>query len=842
MSAIPQTDKTTVTVADFPEIRWHGNWVWCDPPQPPQFMPGMEPPSPHRPEVHALFRKTFTLDQVPDRVPARITADSRYLLFANGREVYRGPIRSQPRRQFYDLFDLMAYLKTGENVLAVYVKYYGTPKSFWMPAPPTMALGKTGVMVFEAYIEGYQPGSGWLVSDNTWKTHKSTAWAEDWRLGTRVGFMEEGIPVEVFDARQFPYGWEQPGFNDSSWGNASVIISRSMSGSSNSSPPADPYGPLYPRPIGKLGGGRRLPISTHVDLLSGQVDVSVGDPVKRLEASLGLVVARTNRFVGLPITQDLADKDSMRITLDMGSIVMGQVQFDLDAPVGTILDLSYTENPLRPPRGMFGGMHSGTRYTARGKDDNFSTYDALGFRYANLLIHGIAGKVSLRNFAVQQEVYPWQPGADFRCSDESLNQIFQAGIRTVQLNSRDSFTDCPTREQQAWVGDSVVHQMIHLATNLDWRLAWHYLTLSDSPRYDGILPMTVVGPSEASGGMTIPDWALHWVHGVYNLYRFAGNRDAVVSFMPSVARVLRWFAPFQNSQGLIQDLIEWDLIDWSAVSVDGISSLYTAIWARGLREFAEMANWLGENASRDWAEKLYSKAKVGFEVFWDEQRGSYIDHIVDGVKRPEMSQLAGALAIVSGLAPNDRWERIINAITDPQKCVIGTWIFSEEEPAGPPDITAPRRFTWDTQNQIVMAEPFMSYTVHDAVAMAGLAGRLPELYQRWSTFLTGGYDTIGEDWKHGTHVHGWSCTPTKDMVFYTLGVTPAEPGYTKAKIAPNLGNLEWAEGKVPTPHGLISVRVESDRVHIDSPVPVILELPGQPICELPSGEFEISIS
>jgi hypothetical protein len=489
---------------------------------------------------------------------------------------------------------------------------------------------------------------------------------------------------------------------------------------------------------------------------------------------------------------------------------------------------------------MFAGMHAGTRYIARGENDRFQVYDALGFRYANLLFHGTAGQVTLRRFAVQEDVYPWQPGAVFHCSDEELNRIFQAGIRTVQLNSRDSFTDCPTREQQAWVGDSVVHQMVHLTTNTDWRLAWHYLTLSDSPRYDGILPMTVVGPSEASGGMTIPDWSLHWVHGVYNLYRFAGDRDAVVKFMPSVARVLRWFAPFQNSQGQIQDLIEWDLVDWSAVSVDGVSSLYTALWARGLREFAEMAGWLGENASRAWAEKLYAKARVGFETFWDEARGSYVDHIVNGEKRPEMSQLAGALAIVSGLAPQERWQRIIDTITAEDKLVIRTWLFSEGDPVGFPDPSAPRKYTWDTHNQVVLAEPFMSYTVHDAVAAAGLAGRLPGLYRRWSSFLTGGYDTIGEDWKHGTHVHGWSCTPTKDMVFYTLGVTPAEPGYATARLAPALGELAWAEGKVPTPHGLISVRVEPGRVQVDSPVPLIVELPGKSPRRLPAGKHEVA--
>ncbi len=215
--------------------------------------------------------------------------------------------------------------------------------------------------------------------------------------------------------------------------------------------------------------------------------------------------------------------------------------------------------------------------------------------------------------------------------------------------------------------------MVSLVTNTDWRLAWQYLNLSNSPRYDGILPMTVVGPSEAAGGTTIPDWSLHWVHGVYNFYRFLGDKDAVKALMPSVERVLRWFAPFQTSQGVLKDIIEWALIDWSAVSNSDTSAIYTAMWARGLREFAEMAAWLEEKSSQRWAEGLYDKAKAGFEIFWDEARGSYVDHIVDGEQGPEMSQIAGAAAIASGLAPQERWSRIIETITDPAKVIIFTW-------------------------------------------------------------------------------------------------------------------------------------------------------------------------
>ena len=109
--------------------------------------------------------------------------------------------------------------------------------------------------------------------------------------------------------------------------------------------------------------------------------------------------------------------------------------------------------------------------------------------------------------------------------------------------------------------------------------------------------MSVVGDIEAGGGLTIPDWALHWVHGIYNFYRFQGDRDAVKAFLPTVERVLRWYAPYLTSHGVLKDVAEWDLVDWSSVFVEDTSSLLTALWARGLREFAEMAGWLEETAA-----------------------------------------------------------------------------------------------------------------------------------------------------------------------------------------------------------------------------------------------------
>jgi hypothetical protein len=76
--------------------------------------------------------------------------------------------------------------------------------------------------------------------------------------------------------------------------------------------------------------------------------------------------------------------------------------------------------------------------------------------------------------------------------------------------------------------------------------------------------------------------------------------------------------------------------------------------------------------------------------------------------------------------------------------------------------------------------PFFSYAVHDAVARAGRAGLLIDLVRRWEEFLVDGHDTFDECWGWGTPVHGWSSTPTRDLILVRAGITPAEPAIATA--------------------------------------------------------------
>ncbi|GAA2094576.1 hypothetical protein GCM10009841_05140 [Microlunatus panaciterrae] len=811
---------------------WRGHWIGSRPASAGDVL-GLGRDAEPAPFHRVLFRRTFAVDAVPDTVPARLTADSRYVLYVNGVEVGRGPQRSQPRRLCYDSHDLASCLRPGANVVAVLVTYYGNATAFWQPAVPNGSLGADATLVFEARVNG-----SWLVSDDDWRVHSSTAWTMPERAGV------DGVPVEVRDARRLPHDWARADFDDTGWEHATVLGAAHIGGFGRTRPPTDPYGALLPRSIGELTGE-----TVEADRVRRSYLPAAAEPVDHPIMAVRQVVDGHDRDpaeqTGFPVDLDPPQGQVSHLVVDFGRIVAGLVQFELEAPAGTRVDLLYCErpyvsgddNPLSAPR-------IGAGYVARGHHDVFEALETNGLRYAHLVVSAADGAARLLRFAVRELLYPQIPGAYFRCDDAELNALYTAGVRTVQLNAHDAFTDCPTREQRAWVGDGVVHQLVQLTTNNDWRLARNYLWLGNSPRPDGILPMTVVGDIEAGGGFTIPDWSLHWVHGVYNLYRYLGDRSELLSLLPTVERILRWYLPYVDDRGTIADVPEWNLVDWASVFSTGRSALLTALWARALAEFAEIGDYVGNAGSAGWARGLLARAAEGFEDFWDETRGTYVDHVVDGEPQPAASQAAGATAIVSGLAPQERWSRIIDTITDPDTLVVRSWIGGNDGGYDPQKIAdqirGVQQVDWDAEREVVIAQPFFSYLVHEAVAQAGRAADLVTLVRRWSQFLVGGYDTFGECWGWGTPVHGWSSAPARDLVAYVLGITPAEPGFAAARVAPAPGSLRHLEGAVPTPHGLVTVQVDADRVRIVSPVPVVFVGSDGAEVRLPAGTQEIA--
>lgn len=830
-------ESTRATIASpasaFGGIGWRAHWIGADPSGGGSEV-GLGTSDARAPFHRSIFRSTVSLDAVPSTAPARLTADSRYVLFVNGAEVGRGPARSQPRRLRYDEYDLAPFLRQGTNTIAVLVTFYGDATAFWQPAAANGGLGLDGVLVFEARL-----GDDWLISDDTWLVHRATAWTAPSLEGL------DGVPVELVDARALPVDWEQPGFDDSGWPTAHLRPASHIGGFGRTQPPTDPYGALIPRGTAPVGGALVTPAVVRVSAALPITDAADEHPVSRVRRALDGRDVSADATASFPVAVPSGAGTGTIVSLDFGRVVVGTVHVSLRAAAGTTVDLLYRERPHRSDEAeSFSIPKTGARYIARGHDDRFDAFEVNGMRFAHLLVTGGDAEAVIDGIEVQERLYPQVGAAFFRSDDPEIDALYAAGIRTVQANAQDAFTDCPTREQRAWVGDGVVHQLVHLTTNDDWRMARNYIALGNSPRYDGILPMSVVGEIESSGGFTIPDWSMHWVHGVHNLYRYIGDEQELRALLPTVERILRWYLPYVDERGTIADVPEWNLVDWSSVLVTGRSSLLTALWARGLREFAELSRFVGNQGAAAWADDLHARAAGGFEDFWDEARGTYVDHIVDGVVQPAASQAAGATAIVSGLAPRSRWNRIIDAVTDPATLVVRSWIGNEDGSYDQQKIAdqmkGVQRIDWDAEHEVVIAEPFYSYLVHDAVAEAGRAGDLVTLIRRWSQFLVDGYDTFGECWGWGTPVHGWSSTPTKDLVQYVLGVTPDAPGFSAARVAPALGTLGFAEGSVPTPFGSIQVRVDATSVTIESPVPVVAVAPDGTETSLPAGRHELA--
>ena len=401
----------------LPPTTWHGQWIAPEPrgelTKPADILGGQ---SGTKAFSRSLFRTTFPLGRVPRSAPARLTADSRYVLWVNGREVGRGPARSQPYRQRYDSYDIAPHLTTGTNVVAVLVTFYGQATSFWQPAPA--GANPDAALVFEAAVDEQL-----VVSDDSWRVHRSPAWSV--QRGANGG---EGVPVEILDARQLPRGWQLSGFDDSAWSGAALIPAIHPASLGRTRPPSYPFGRLLPRGISPLHEERRVPQRVTDSSTRRIPDWSDDNPVTRVtQVLLAESVEVLEPRLGQPV--ELTPEVAHHLALDFGRIVAGYVELDLDAPAGTVVELHYREKAFSPERAWSGeDPVTGARYVASGGENTFSALEFNGLRFAHLVVHAPEpATVTVTRLELREQLYPRTGGAYFRSEDPGLNALYSAG-------------------------------------------------------------------------------------------------------------------------------------------------------------------------------------------------------------------------------------------------------------------------------------------------------------------------------------------------------------------------------------------------------------------------------
>lgn len=79
--------------------------------------------------------------------------------------------------------------------------------------------------------------------------------------------------------------------------------------------------------------------------------------------------------------------------------------------------------------------------------------------------------------------------------------------------------------------------------------------------------------------------------------------------------------------------------------------------------------------------------------------------------------------------------------------------------------------------------------------------------------------------------HAWGALALYELPGTVLGVRPAAPGYEKIEIRPIPGYLDFAEGTVKTPKGMIQVKWEKKNAKLDIEYQVPDSVKDQVICK-----------
>jgi len=185
------------------------------------------------------------------------------------------------------------------------------------------------------------------------------------------------------------------------------------------------------------------------------------------------------------------------------------------------------------------------------------------------------------------------------------------------------------------------------------------------------------------------------------------------------------------------------------------------------------------------------------KAFWSDKEGLFIDALYDGKASPVRSQLANVMAVWAGAIKGEDARRLVRKIMDPKILL----------PRTPGDYRLRSGFKPQTGGIVPIGTPGSGFLLVQVLFDLGMA-------KEALTYMKDNWLPIGESGTFAEHFvmdnntsfcHGWGAGPVAQLPMYVLGIKPVAPGWKEIEIVPQAGNLQWAEGTVPTPLGEISV-------------------------------------
>ena len=526
----------------------------------------------------------------------------------------------------------------------------------------------------------------------------------------------------------------------------------------------------------------------------------------------------------------------VHLLIDFGRETIGYVQIEVNAPEGTIIDANFFEGI--DDSGIFWTRHTRNsfRYICRGGHQVFTSHERRGFRYGSFTFRNLSRPLKIRQITHRMATYPVEAKGSFHCSDETLNKIWEVGAYTVRLCMLDTYVDCPSYEQVYWTGDARNSALVNAVAFGAYDLTDHCVRLTGqslSPELRMVIPLhiqemrTHITTSHVVSGWfdEIPMWTFLWIWMAWEQYMNTGDKDSLTAYYADVDECLRRCEGFLTERDLLDIPDVWNLVDWAAQDLerDGEVISNTVLMAQALDCVAQMADVLGKDASAHRALAIRLRDAVN-RYGWSDVHQGYVDTVRDrtaydryqklcserGIasvsletfqSRLRISEPTNTLVMLCNIAPPERREAVMQFVLAAKE---GKFIGSSpwEAVHGNPDEVVPVGSPW-----------FLFFTL-ETLFQEGLADdALTILRQQWNRMLEKGATTFWETFPSITGsghwsrslCHGWSAAPTYFLSTQVLGVKPAAPGYARIRIAPQVFNLQWASGIVPTPRGPVTV-------------------------------------
>jgi alpha-L-rhamnosidase len=716
------------------------------------------------------FRKEVYLKDVAEDAKIMIFADSRYILWINGRYMDRGPCRFDPKGPQYDILDISGSLHKGKNTIAVLVhgNVHGSLK-IMKHLPGMSAVLTTGEQEIAT-------DSTWLFSNEVPEQTITDIWT--W-----------SCVLDKVDAGSCDYGWQMPGFDDSKWNSAHHVS-------------GDAWGPL------KL---RDIPLLKETDLGSGTLLQVKRD--KKSDTSVRK----------LPDELPLKFKTGDELVIDVGKLSLIYWVMNLNAEKGTEIVFSPCQDFVKGETVI--NYNCLTRFKAREGHQSYMSSETFGFRYLNIKI--VSGSFTLDSIRFVSRLYPSVSLARFECNDDFLNRAWQQASYTSEVLCEDGYVD--SAERAEWMADVAMIQYPVSRMVISAPLEGSNKILYSDPRLMHNMLLHTAQSQREDGRLKahhpsdrfdlhwyIEDYSCLWVQGLRQYFENSADSVFVREMWPVLQRQMHWFLERKNQTGLftareflihLDNPMRYQVCQGATVNAFIYKAMVDASWLADQLGMAEEAG-------------LYKKEAAGLKAaynrfMWDEKSKNfhaavYFPEFSKNEKIPELRMVP----IEDPASRTKKWnDGNVQWIEKGEKVpgtvqaalvALNRGIVSDDH------LNDTKRFLVSHCNEL--KNPYTHLMLFDEFYrfdQDSLDIKVLDIIRtRWKSMVSRvSPGTAAEGFEtQGYLCHPFGLIPAYSLPAYVLGVRKPEPVWKKTiLIEPHPGNLIYAKGAALTEFGPVMV-------------------------------------